>query len=156
MLRRLIENSKKRRRGAVLAEAVSSLALLFPVIVLSLFVMIESTYAYTIARNMKNAAFLAARQLAKEYKSYNGITSDTAAQDAIYSQIRIPLMVTGNAQFSVPSGGWQTGANPPSVTVEVRYLSGQGSPALPQFPHPGILNLGNNYVVAARASYCLN
>lgn len=140
-----------RRRGAVMAEAVSALAVMFPLLVLIIFVTLEASYAYVIGRNMNNAAFLASRALGLKYQTYPGIVTDTAEQQAIFSTIRIPNMVSGNAQFTIMN--WNTAASPPTVTVQVTYLPGQGTPALPSFPNPDPLNLGAAFRIGSSATY---
>lgn len=146
--------ARRRENGAVLAETLAVIGVYFPIIVLAIFVVIEATYAYTIARNMNNAAFLAARALAVAYRTNPGIATDEAAQQAIYSTIRIPSMVTGNAQFTTEDG-WDLGSTPPAVTVTVQYLPGQGTPALPPFPRPDLLNLGAHLKIAGHCTYRL-
>lgn len=144
-----------RQRGAMLAEAACSFALIFPLLILVIFVTIEASYAYTIGSNMNQAASLAARALAVYYQTNPEVVTNTSQQQAIFSNIRIPNMVSGNNQFSIPSGGWNLTSSPPTVTVIVQYLPGQGSPPLAPFPNPDPLNLGSAFVISVPATYRL-
>lgn len=148
-------NCKNRRRNSsgMLAEAVSSLALLLPVMLIIVFVAIQGSNAYVIARHMNQGAMIAARSLAEEYLVNNDIVTDTAAQQAIFSEIRLKDMISSNSQFSIPSGGWQTATDPKTVTVVCTYIPGAGSPPNPPFPNPDILGLGANFKVSMEATY---
>ena len=68
----------------MLAEAVSSLALLLPVMLVIVFVAIQGSNAYVIARHMNQGAMIAARSLAEEYLVNNDIETDTTTQQAIF------------------------------------------------------------------------
>lgn len=144
---------RRRADGGMLAEATAALSLLFPILVLVIFVTLEASEAYVIARHMNNAAFLAARALAVKYQAYPMIKTDSAAQQQIFNTIRIPNMVSGNMQFGSPV--WSTNQTPDTVTVSCRYLSGQGNPPLPTFPRWNPLNLGPGFQVASSATYRL-
>ena len=145
----------RSRRGDLIAEAVIVLAILFPTVVLTIYMSLEASQAYVIARAMHEAADLAARELASEYHSSPGIVSSDPAQQAVFTNIRTPNMVSTNSQFSIPTNGWNTSGTPPTVTVTVKYLSGQGTPALPSFPSPDPLKLGSLFVVQSSAIYRL-
>jgi len=149
---------RSRCRGTGLAETAASLALFLPVLITIAFVVIETSYAYTIAENMNVGAALAARGLAQEYQLDPGVTTNTTEQAAVFSGIRITNMINSNSQFSIPSGssGWNTSATPPTVTVKVKYISGGGSPALPTFPNPDPLGLGATFTISSTATYRLD
>lgn len=149
--------ASRRSKGAILVEASSAMVVMFPLLVLVIFVTLEASYAYVIGRNMNNAAFLAARALGNRYQQNPNIVTDTAAQQAIFSSIRIPNMVSGNGQFQIPPGnaGWNTASSPPTVTVVVTYTPGMGTPALPAFPNPDPLKLGAAFRISSSASYRL-
>lgn len=150
--------TRKRRTGTTILETALSLALLVPILFTVIFVVLEYSYGYNINRNMNIAAALAARGLAAQYQTDSNLPNNSAEQQAVYSGIRITNMVNSNNQFSVPSGsaGWNTSATPPTVTVKVRYLSGQGTPALPSFPNPDPLGLGSAFVIQSSATYRLD
>ena len=135
----------------MIAEAVAAMALFFPLFVLIICAGLEASYAYVIARNMSEGSYLAAQQMAAAYKSYPGIVRDSAAQQAVFSQIRIPNFVASNAQFYFPSNAWQTTGSLQTVTVGCKYISGAGSPTLPQSPISDPLGLGANFTVQSIA-----
>lgn len=146
---------KSRNASGMLAEAVSSLALLLPLIVVIVFVAIQGSNAYVIARHMNQGAQIAARSLAEEYRTNKDLDTDTNAQNAIFSQIRLKDMIASNTQFTIPSGGWQTNTDPKTVTVICTYIPGAGNPALPPFPNPNILGLGASFKISMSATYRL-
>lgn len=143
----------RKQSGMLLAEAVSILAIFLPLIILVLFVTMQASQAYVIARNMNQGALLAARELAEEYRMNPDIVTDTTATQAIFSQIRIEKMVSANEQFSIPQNGWQTQTNPKTVTVIVTYISGVGNPPNPSFPSPDFLGLGSAFRISQPATY---
>lgn len=146
----------RKQSGMLLAEAVSIMALFLPLIVLVVFVSIQASQAYVIARNMNQGALLAARGLAEEYRKDPDIVTNKSKQDAIFYQVRIDEMISSNEQFSIPKDGWQTASNPKTVTVVVTYLPGAGNPPNPAFPNPDILGLGNAFRIAMPATYRLS
>lgn len=144
---------QRRNQCGMLTEAVSSLMLFIPLLVMLILVTIQATEAYLIAKNMSRAAQIAARSLAETYKSNSQIATDSSAQQAIFDNIRIPQMVSANSQFSIPANGWQTTAQPKTVTVVVTYISGVGSPANPPYPNPNILNMSSLFKISADSTY---
>lgn len=146
---------KLRNSHGMLAEAVSALALLLPLIVLIIFVAIQGSNAYVIARHMNQGAQIAARSLAEEYLVNKDIENDTSAQQAIFSEIRLKDMISANSQFSIPANGWQTQNDPKTVTVVCTYIPGVGNPPNPSFPNPDILGLGSNFTISMSATYRL-
>lgn len=144
-------------RGQVgtIAEAVTALALFVPVFVVVVYVTIQATNAYVIAENMTQGAQTAARALSEEYRMHPNIVTDTNAQQAIFYNIRIPKMISSNSQFSIPNNGWQTAVEPKTVTVIVTYIPGAGSPPLPPYPNPNLLNMSSAFRIAIPATYKL-
>jgi archaellum component FlaG (FlaF/FlaG flagellin family) len=143
----------RRNQSGMLTEAISSLMMFIPLLVVVILVTIQATQAYLIAKNMSRAAQIAARSLAEEYKSNSQIVSDSSAQQAIFNDIRIPQMVSSNQQFYIPPTGWQTTVEPKTVTVVVTYISGVGSPANPAYPNPNILNLSSAFRISADSTF---
>jgi hypothetical protein len=130
------------------------MALLFPILLMVIYVALQASYAYVIAQNMNEGAYLAARALAVGYRFNPNLPNDTTSQQTIFSRVRITNFVASNSQFSIPSNGWNM-STPATVTVKCRYLSGQGSPALPTFPKPDLLGLGSAFVIESNATYRL-
>lgn len=145
----------RAKRGAILVEAVSALGLMTPLFVLVIFVVMQASQAYVINASMAEAAAVAARALADYYQTNPEVVTNVAEQQAIFSTITIPGMVTGNSQFSIASGGWNLTSTPPKVTVTVSYLPGQGSPALAPYPVFDPLKLGSKFVISASSTYSL-
>lgn len=144
-----------RRQVGTIAEAVTALALFVPILVVVIYATIQATNAYVIAENMTQGAQTAARALSEEYMLHPSIVTDSAAQQAVFYNIRIPKMISSNSQFSIPANGWQTAVEPKTVTVIVTYIPGAGSPPLPPYPNPNILNLGSTFRIAIPATFRL-
>lgn len=150
------DRTKRFAGGGTLVESVAAIALILPLVVLVIFVTIEASQAYVICRSLNQGAYLAARELANCYKSDPSIQWDRAKQESmVYSNIRIPNMISSNSQFTCTSSDWKLTSSPPTVRVVVRYLGGQGSPALPSFPNPDPLKLGSSFVISSSATYGL-
>ncbi|MDZ4834601.1 MAG: hypothetical protein SGJ27_12555 [Candidatus Melainabacteria bacterium] len=143
----------RRNQSGMLTEAVSSLLMFIPLLVVVILVTIQATQAYLIAKNMSRAAQIAARSLAEEYKSNSKLATDSSAQQEIFDNIRIPQMVSSNQQFAIPKNGWQTTVEPKTVTVVVTYISGVGTPVNPPYPNPNILNLSSAFRISADSTF---
>jgi len=143
----------RRQSGMLIAEAVSILAIFLPILMLMLFVTMQASQSYLIARNMNQGALLAARGLAEEYRTNPKIKTETTAQEAIFTQVRIEKMISSNQQFSIPTDGLQTTSEPKTVTVIVTYLPGVGSPPNPSFPNPDFIGLGSAFRISQTATY---
>jgi hypothetical protein len=142
----------RRKRGAVLVEAVLAITVFVPIMVVVVWAVLEVSFAYIIATNMNEAAHLAARALADEYVRNPSVVHDIKAQERILSTVRIPSMVSTNQQFSLPAGGFLVSSMPRSVTVQCTYLPGVGDPPLPLFPNPDILNLKGQLNIQSSAT----
>lgn len=137
-------------RGSVLIESVVAIALMVPLTVMTVLVALEGSRAFVISGGMTEAAASACRALAREYKTNRTIVTDSAAQQAIFSNIRIVNMVHSNSQFEIEE--WNLAEVPRTVTVRVKYISGAGTPALSQFPGTGMLNLGSAFQISQTAT----
>lgn len=144
--------SRRRKSGAVLAEAVLACCIFVPVIVVIIWAVLEVSYAYVIGLYMSEAAHLAARALSDEFLRNPKVVSSPVIQQKVFSRIRIPMMVTSNEQFSLEEGAWVTKSLPRSVTVHCTYLPGVGDPPLPLFPNPDILNLRKKISIGASST----
>lgn len=150
------KQTKRRSSGAVLVEAVVSTCILLPIIILTIWAWLEISYAYIIGMNMTEAANLASRALAAEYFRDPSVARDLAKQNRVLSRIRIDNMVSSNAQFTIPEGGWQIKkaifSAPESVTVICTYMPEEGDPPLPKFPNPDPLNLRSQVNISSSAT----
>ena len=144
--------TKKTNRGVSIVEAAASLALLFPLVMLIVFVVLEASYAYLIRTSLSQAAQQAARELSVVYGQDPTISTDRSQQDSqVFNTIRITNIINNSQQFDNPL--FDTTGNPPTVSVTVRYLSNQYG--LPAFPSPDPLQLGNKYQITATSTYRL-
>lgn len=142
----------RTKKGVAIAEAAASLSLLIPLVMLILFVTVETTYAYLIQSSLAQGARRAARNLAIAYGQNPAVASDRSLQDAMVIQyIRIPNFINDNEQFDDPV--FNTAMVPHTVSVTVHYRSGQYG--LPVFPEPDPLNIANKIVITAESTYRL-
>lgn len=144
----------RRRHGSVLIESVIAISIILPLTVVIILVALEATHAYFIAGGMTQAAVLTCRALASEYRINRLIVSDTAAQQSIFSNIRIANLVHSNTQFQITQ--WNVAQDPKTVTVKITYISGAGTPPLPSFPSTGTLNLGSAFQISQAITYRLH
>lgn len=141
-----------RKKGAVIAETGAAMAVLLPVVVTITFVILEVSYAYTIKNCLSEGARQAARTLSIAYGKDKSIADDRSKQDSLaFDKVRLNNMISDSRQFD--DATFDTAADPPVVTVRVRYAS--GSYGLPTFPNPDPLNLGPSFVIASTSTYRL-
>ncbi|MBI4533791.1 MAG: hypothetical protein HY711_07565 [Candidatus Melainabacteria bacterium] len=135
-----------------IAETGASLTILLPLALLIAFMILETSYAYLIKSCLSQAACMAARDLSIAYGENQSVATSRSLQDAmVFDSIRISKIIAASPQFDNPT--FATGANPPTVSVTVRYLSGQYG--LPTFPNPDPLMLGTSFVITATSTYRL-
>lgn len=140
----------RRKNGAVLAESVLAVSIFVPIMVVLLWAVMEVCYAYVIGIQMTEAARVAARSLADEYLKNRSVISSSSRQNAILANIRIPMMVEDNEQFTIHS--WEPKGECRTVTVSCRYIPGVGSNPLPPFPCPDFFGLGGKLEVSSLAT----
>lgn len=138
----------------MLAETISALSIIAPIMLMMIYAVVEASQAYLIASAMNNGAALAARALADYYQTNPEVVYTNSEQQAIFSNIRINGKIADNSQFTIPAGGWNLSSNPPTVTVVCSYLPGKGSPSLPPYPALDPLKLGS-FIVSSSATYSL-
>jgi hypothetical protein len=143
-----------------ITEFAAVLSMLVPLLIAILYVVLEGSYAYTIQTNLDSSARRAARALAINYGN-----NPTAAQAsggpngylAAFGKCCIPHFVQDvNTQFVSPPGYtnfFNTGTNPPQVSVTVTYPSAGIAPDMPPFPNPDVLHLGSNFKLQSTATY---
>lgn len=153
---RTIKKLRARRcRGQAgrIAELGAALALVLPIAITFLFVAVECTQIYLINSALNHAAAQAARKLAIGYG--NDPASTMANPSTVFSQIKFLNIVQSSNQFSIPSGsgGWNTSAFPPTVTVQVSFVS--GSNGCPSLPNPDPLMLSSTLTMTATATSTL-
>lgn len=142
----------KTNRGSTIAEAAASMVVMIPLMIALLFVTVEVCYACFLLHNLSQAARTAARSMAIAYGADPTIVSSRTLQDQrVFDSIRITNVVNDSDQFEDPV--FQTSTEPHTVTVTVRYLSGQYD--LPIFPIPDPLNLGQQFRPVAQSTFRL-
>ena len=152
LMQDMLKSKQRRSKGAVLAEFAAVMALMFPVLMLILFVVLEMAQAYLIKDALSQAARQAARDLAIVYGQDPTIQFSRANQDStVFSKIQIPNVVNSAVQFSNPV--WNSAASPPTVSVSVSYTSGKNG--LPVFPNPDPLSLGSSFSLSGSSTYRL-
>jgi hypothetical protein len=142
----------RRLRGFSIAETAASLALLFPLLFVALFVTVETAYGMFLKACLSEASREAARNLAIAYGQNPQVANNWGLEDSmVLSKIRIHNVLNNSAQFDPPQ--WNTAASPYTVTVNVHYTGGKYN--LPPFPHPDVLKLGGGFIMSSQSTYKL-
>ena len=134
---------RKRRCQGNISEAAASICIVLPIALITGFVAWQVNQIYMIKTTLGLAAQTAARALAIRYGEDPVLTQ--AFPEQTFSKIKHMGIVIDPNQFSVPAGGWNVGANPPTVTVHVEFQGGKYG--LPPFPNPDPLGLGQNFKI---------
>lgn len=143
---------RKRNKGLTLVEAVAAMTVMVPILASSAMVISEVTHAYLIKQGLQQCAREAARSMGAMYNETGLIVySRTLQNSLVYNNVRLSNIVNASSQFD--DAVFDTTAQPPTVTVNVRYTSAQNG--LPAFPMVDPLNLGSNYKINAVATYPL-
>ena len=135
------------RSGATLVEGTTALMWFVPLTMLVLFVVMETTKAYQISRDLQIGAGLAARALAT-----SGSTTTPEQQAAILQNVTVGKSVVDPSQFYEVQ--WHRNNVPPTVSVAVQYKS-TGFKQPPPFPDPDPLQLSAQFILKEQASYRL-
>lgn len=134
-------------------ELAVSLCVLIPLILIVFLAAAEVAQAYLITTVLSQSAEQAARELAIQYANDQNITASRSLQDAlVFENIRTLGVVNANEQFD--DVDFKTTAEPKTVSVKVKYLSGQFG--LSPFPFVAPLNIGANWSLEGAATYRLD
>lgn len=152
-LKKLRQGRRGRLQTGRIAELGAALILVLPIAITFLFVAVECTQIYLINSALNHAAAQAARKLAIGYG--NDPAGTMANPSTVFSQIKFLNIVQSSSQFSVPTGtgGWNTSAFPPTVTVQVSFVSGKNG--CPNLPNPDPLMLSSTLTMTATATSTL-
>lgn len=143
----------RNARGFGLSEAAATMALMLPVLIFVLMVIMEVSQACIISAQMTAGASMAAQALAVYYHNDPEVATTASEQQAIFTNIRIPSYINSNSQFQITN--WNLSGSVNTVTVTCTYLSGEGSPPLPNFPSFNPLKLGSLFTITSTATYRL-
>lgn len=150
-MKRLTRNTRPRTGGSIV-EAAAALTLLLPLVIITIFVTLEVSYAYLLKSSLSEAAREGARSLSIAYGLDPTVAnSRSTANQKAFDKIRIYNIVNDSLQFSDPT--WVTTGDVPTVSVVVTYKSGQYG--LPKFPYPDPLHLAGRFELAGNATYRL-
>lgn len=128
------------------------MTVMIPILASCAMVISEVTHAYLIKQGLQQCAREAARSMGAMYNETPMVVSSRSAQDSlVYNNVRLSNVVNSSVQFD--NATFDTAANPATVTVNVRYTSGQNG--LAAFPLFDPLNLGSNFKISASATYPL-
>ncbi|MGD9682769.1 MAG: hypothetical protein AB7W16_16385 [Candidatus Obscuribacterales bacterium] len=144
---------KRTSRGSLLAESVVAIAVMLPVTILTVLIALEASHAFILSRGMTEGAVIAARALSYEYKTNKSVVTDSDAQQAIFSNIRMANLIHDNSQIQIVN--WQLTDEPKTVTVKVTYIPGAGTPPLPPFPTVPCIDLPGSYRICQFVTYRL-
>jgi hypothetical protein len=128
------------------------MTVMIPILTSSAMVISEVTHAYVIKQGLQQCAREAARGMSAMYAESTMIVGNRPLQDSlVYDKVRQSNVVNASVQFD--DATFDTNSVPATVTVNVRYTSGQNG--LPQYPLFDPLSLGSNYQINAYATYAL-
>jgi len=143
-------NATKKRQsaGSAMSEFGAAMAFIIPITLIAAFVAFQVSQSYMIKVTLDYAAQTAARKLAIAYGK-DPVTA-MAFPETTFDQIKCNGIVKSGEQFSIPNGtnGWNTTANPPTVTVDVVFQGGKYG--LEKFPNPDPLNISSTYSITSR------
>ncbi|MBX9688086.1 MAG: hypothetical protein K2X27_15370 [Candidatus Obscuribacterales bacterium] len=135
-----------------MAESVAAMTVMIPILTSCAMVIAEVTHAYVIKQGLQQCAREAARSMGSMYNETTMLVGDRTLQDIlVYSKVRASNIVNASTQFD--TAVFDMASEPPTVTVNVRYTSGQNGLAL--FPLFDPLKLGSNFKISANATYPL-
>jgi hypothetical protein len=137
-----------RTAGYAIAEFGAALVIIIPIVLALGYVAVEAGIAITIYNALSASAGKAARKLAIAYGQ--DPSKATSTPQTVFGQVTYLNFVTSATQFSIPEDGWNTNANPPTVTVKCTYVGGEEG--RPPFPNPDILNLESQFRIQAQAT----
>jgi len=146
----------RRNTGSAIVEGAAGLMILIPLLILIVYVVLESSHAYFIYGSLQQGAQQAARALATypvgQPPGYVNYPLTPAQIQATLQPITVVGVITSPAQFTPTFIGPPSA--PTSVVVTVQYTSGQNG--LPVFPDADVLNLGASFQLQASATYQVN
>ena len=141
-------------RGATIVELGAAIALLIPFIILASYIAVSVMQVCVVKSILNQSASTAARKLAVAYAD----SPEQAITDpeSIFNDIRFKNVVITSEQFEIPPGsaGWNLYSNPRTITVSVKFHSGQMG--LPTLPNPDPLGLSSGFALTSTATANLN
>lgn len=143
-----IRRKTRRSQGSAISEFGAAMAFVIPITLIAGFVAFQVSQSYMIKVTLDFAAQTAARKLAIAYGKDPDMTM--AFPDTTFEDIKFAGIVKSAEQFSIPAGtaGWNTTANPPTVTVDVVFQGGKYG--LEKFPNPDPLNISSTFKITSR------
>ncbi len=134
--------------GSAISEFGAAMTFVIPITLMAGFVAFQVSQAYMIKVTLDFAAQTAARKLAIAYGKDPEMAM--AFADNSFEDIKFAGIVKSAEQFSIPAvvKGWNTTANPPTVTVDVVFQGGKYG--LEKFPNPDPLNISSTFKITSR------
>lgn len=143
---------RRNKQGITITEAVAAMSVMIPIMASSAMVISEVSHAYVIKEGLQKCAREAARNMSAVYQETKIVVGNRALQDSlVYNNVRLSNIVNSSVQYD--NAVFDQASSPPTVTVNVRYTSGQNG--LSPFPLYDPLNLGTNFKINAQATYAL-
>ncbi|MBX9688088.1 MAG: pilus assembly protein [Candidatus Obscuribacterales bacterium] len=143
--------NRVRRSGHATMELAASLLFIVPLVMVLLFAVLELVKAYAINSVLSEAARISSRQLAVLYPDNPTIKQRSSQNALVFNQLCYGGVIANSAQFD--DAVFNTAADPPTVTVTVRYLGGQYG--LDPFPSYDPLGIGRNFKLSSTSIYRL-
>lgn len=147
----MCKSMNRRKSGHSTIELAASFCFIIPLVFVILFAVVEMVKAYAINTVLTQAATQCARQIAVLYPDNKGITERSMQNMLVYNNCTYGGVIVNNQQFD--NAVFNTSADPPTVTVTVRYVGGQYG--LDPFPSYDPLGIGKNFNLSSTAEYRL-
>ncbi|MBY0548090.1 MAG: pilus assembly protein [Candidatus Obscuribacterales bacterium] len=147
-----MRKTTRNKSGVAIVEGAASMAVMLPIMFLCIYVALEVSYMYVLKATLAEGAREAARNLAIAYGRDPDIAGDRSSQDSeVFDRVRIANVINDSAQFNDPV--FNANAEPPTVTVTVRYTDNQFG--LPPFPNPDPLHVSGLLTLVGTSTYRL-
>jgi Tfp pilus assembly protein PilW len=148
----------RRNKGISLVELAAAMALGFPLIMVTLYAVLEANMLFTIRANCDNAVRRASQLLISDYTK-TGIAATAVSNGNLPAAMGFDVMTADGHYFINKSANqftwtWDFVDKPNTVTVTVTYPTKGNNPSnLLPFPHPDPLNLKNKFTIVTSGTF---
>jgi hypothetical protein len=153
--------SKNRsRNGLNLVELAAAMAFGFPLVMLTLYAVLEANTLFTIRTNCDNAVRRAAQLLINDYEK-TGVPATAVSNGNLPPALAFDVQ-TGDGHYFINhvanqfTWTWDFADKPNTITVTVTYpTSGSSANGLLPFPQPDPLNVKNKFSIVTIGTFAV-
>jgi hypothetical protein len=158
----MTRHTRRRNKGLSLVEFAAALAFGFPLVMITIYAVIEANMLFTIRTNCDAAVRRAAQVMINDYQT-NGTSATSYTQAG--SNKNLPSAVafdikTADGHYFVNKNAnqftwtWDLASTPKTITVTVKYpTTGSAGNSLLPFPYPDPLNLRNQFSIVTTGTF---